>query len=83
MPKTATRATITVAPATCNRLLAGLAPADFDTIAPWLEPLELTLGLVLHEPDAHLKHVYFPTNGSVSIIIISPAFHLSCTPIRP
>jgi CRP-like cAMP-binding protein len=72
MPKTATHATIAVAPATCNRLLAGLTTTDFDKIAPWLEPMELTLGLVLHEPDASIQHVYFPTNGSVSMIIISP-----------
>lgn len=72
MAKISAPATIIAAPPTSNRLLAGLPPADFAKIAPWLEPLELTLNLVIHEPDARIRHVYFPTDGCVSMIIVSP-----------
>ncbi len=56
---------------TRNHLLGALHPADFELISPLLEPVELTLRLVLHEPNTAIEHVYFPTTGSVSLIIVS------------
>jgi CRP-like cAMP-binding protein len=64
-------ATNNAAPATFNRLLAGLSNHDFNRIAPCLEGVELTSGQVLYEPDARIEHVYFPTSGSASIMLLS------------
>jgi CRP-like cAMP-binding protein len=65
-------ATLAVAPATRNRLLAQLGPDDFATVAPFLEPVELRFGLVLHEANARIQFLYFPTTGSVSMMVVSP-----------
>jgi CRP-like cAMP-binding protein len=60
------------AAATENHLLGALAPADFEKIAPSLEPIALTVRLVLYEPDEKMQHVYFPTGGCVSLINVTP-----------
>jgi CRP-like cAMP-binding protein len=59
------------APPTRNGLLAQLAPEDLESLAPWLESVDLPLGLTLSEPNAHIEHVYFPTTGSASVIVES------------
>lgn len=64
--------TLMVAPATRNRLLAQLAPDDFATLAPLLEPVELKFGLVLHEANARIQYVYFPTTSAISMMVVSP-----------
>ncbi len=50
-----------------NRLLAALPTAEFERLAPHLEPVELLLGDVLYESGARLSHVYFPTTAIVSL----------------
>jgi CRP-like cAMP-binding protein len=60
-----------VAPLTRNRLLATLSSGELSKIAPWLEPVTLTLGQVLYHPDIRIEHVYFPTSGSISIVVLS------------
>ena len=62
----------TVAPSIRNRLLAELAPDDLARVAPYLESVELEFGLVLHEPNARIQYVYFPTTGAVSMMVVSP-----------
>ncbi len=52
---------------TQNRLLAALAPAEFERLAPHLEPVELLLGDVLYESGGLLQHVYFPTTAILSL----------------
>ena len=52
---------------TQNRLLAALAPAEFERLAPHLEPVELMLGDVLYESGGLLQHVYFPTPAILSL----------------
>ena len=50
-----------------NHLLAALPTAEFERLAPHLEPVELRLGDVLCESGALLAHVYFPTTAIVSL----------------
>jgi CRP-like cAMP-binding protein len=65
-------AILSAAPATRNRLLAQLVGDDLAKIAPHLEPVELELGRILLEPNARIQHVYFPTTGAISLLIVSP-----------
>lgn len=51
-----------------NRILAGLAAADFDRLAPALEFVTLDFKQTLHERGDHMGHVYFPTSALVSIL---------------
>jgi CRP-like cAMP-binding protein len=50
-----------------NRLLAALPTAEFERLAPHLEPVELLLGDVLYESGGLLQHVYFPTTAILSL----------------
>ena len=69
MRKTSPLPPTPVAPPRRNGLLAQLAAEELASLIPWLESVELPLGLTLYEPDARITHVYFPTTGSVSVII--------------
>ena len=53
-----------------NRLLAALPDAEAKRWLPQLEPVDLPLGHVLHEPGKILKHVYFPTTAIVSLLYV-------------
>jgi len=50
-----------------NHLLAALPPAEFERIAPRLEPVALRLGDMLYEPGEQLQHAYFPVSAIVSL----------------
>src|SRR5215475_11183659 len=50
-----------------NKILAALPSSSRDWIQS-LEPVKLTVGTVLYEPDEKIEHVYFLTNALVSII---------------
>jgi CRP-like cAMP-binding protein len=50
-----------------NHLLAALPAAEFERLAPHLEPVELLLGDVLYESGGLLQHVYFPTTAILSL----------------
>jgi CRP-like cAMP-binding protein len=50
-----------------NHLLAALPKAEFERLAPHLEPVEMLLGEVLYESGGLLQHVYFPTTAIVSL----------------
>ena len=63
---------IAAAPAKCNRLLAALAPEELETMLPWLEPVRLAPREVLYQPGVDIQHVYFPTSGAVSMIVLAP-----------
>jgi CRP-like cAMP-binding protein len=71
MLKTLDPATLAAEPVTRNRLLARLAPDDLAKITPYLELVELKIGLILQEANARIQHVYFPTTGSVSMMILA------------
>jgi CRP-like cAMP-binding protein len=53
-----------------NRLLAVLAQADYDRIAPHLEFAPVTLGEVVYEPGGRMAHAYFPTTSIVSLLYV-------------
>jgi CRP-like cAMP-binding protein len=50
-----------------NHLLAALPTAEFERMAPHLEPVEMRLGDVLYESGGLLQHVYFPTTAILSL----------------
>ena len=53
-----------------NRLLAALAPDDWQRWEPLLEPCELPLSMVLYESGVTMSHVYFPTTAIVSLLYV-------------
>jgi CRP-like cAMP-binding protein len=53
-----------------NHLLAALPEAEWQRIAPQIEPAVLPLGLVLYEAGRTLSHVYFPTSAIVSLLYV-------------
>jgi CRP-like cAMP-binding protein len=50
-----------------NHLLAALPTAEFERLAPHLEPVEMALGDVLYESGGRLQYVYFPTTAILSL----------------
>jgi CRP-like cAMP-binding protein len=50
-----------------NHLLSAMLDADFDRLAPHLEPVMMRLGDVLYESGAKTLYVYFPTTAIVSL----------------
>lgn len=51
-----------------NRLLAALPGAEYQRLKPHLEPVTLPFGEILYEPGETVRHVYFPTQGIVSLL---------------
>ena len=57
-------------PAAKNHVLAALPAADLERLEPHLEPFPLPLGLRLYESGGRMTHVYFPTEGIVSLLYV-------------
>lgn len=53
-----------------NLLLAALPPKDYAWLASGLEPVTVTYGEILYEPDQRIRHVYFPGNCVVSLLTL-------------
>ena len=51
-----------------NRLLAALAPVDFDLLSPKLERVPLVLGIILIQARQAIEYVIFPESGLVSTV---------------
>ena len=51
-----------------NRLLALLTPEPLARLTPHLEPVFFSLGEVVYESGAHMRHVYFPTTSHISLL---------------
>src|SRR5512135_751527 len=66
----ATPAATTPQPPTGNLLLAALSPPDYERLLPHLEPVALPLGWAVYEPGRRMTHVYFPTEGIVSLLYV-------------
>lgn len=53
-----------------NGLLAALSRKQQQRLLPNLEPVSLEFGDVLYEPDGLIRHVYFPTSGMISLVMV-------------
>jgi CRP-like cAMP-binding protein len=53
-----------------NLLLAALPAAEYQQLLPHLEPVPLPLGASVYESGDRLAHVYFPTDGIVSLLYV-------------
>ena len=53
-----------------NLLLDQLPAADFDPLEPSLQRVSLTLRQVVHEFDADVAHIYFPTTALMSLMTV-------------
>lgn len=53
-----------------NRLLAALPEETYAALRPFLEPVELPLGMVLYESGGVQGYVYFPTSSIVSLLYV-------------
>ena len=56
-----------------NNLLAALPRKDYLALLDGLEPVTLTYGTVLYEPDELIRHVYFPIDCLVSLLTTGEA----------
>ncbi len=57
-------------PSIVNRILSVLPRADYQRLAPKLEPVTLGFGDVLYEPGDPVRHVYFPGDSLVSLLTV-------------
>jgi CRP-like cAMP-binding protein len=55
-----------------NRLLAALPRRESQRVLESCGAVELEFGAVLHEPNARIRHVYFPTASVISLMIPLP-----------
>lgn len=54
-----------------NSLLAAVPRQDYQRLLPELEPVTLTQGEVLYEPGQRVRHVYFPSDAHVSMLVVA------------
>jgi len=53
---------------TGNHILASLPRAEYQRLAPALQPEELSTGSILYESGEPVSHVHFPNTGMVSLL---------------
>ena len=53
-----------------NHVLNALPPLERERLVPHLKLVPLTLGMVVYESGAALRHIYFPTNSIVSLLYV-------------
>lgn len=53
-----------------NRLLARLAPKDFEALRPHLSAVELPLRMMLEKSGRNIEQVFFPESGFASVVAI-------------
>jgi CRP-like cAMP-binding protein len=60
-----------------NRLLAALEPADFATLEPHLEIVDLPRGAVLYEAGDIIRYTYFPHDVIISLVEVMEDGHVA------
>lgn len=55
-----------------NYLLSRVLEEDQPKLVQWMSEVPLELGQVLYEPGQLLEHVYLPTAGIISLIVVMP-----------
>lgn len=55
-----------------NYLLARVPPGERTRLAAMMTAAPLELGQVLYEPGDRLEHVYLPTAGMISLVVVMP-----------
>lgn len=53
-----------------NVLLDRLPAEEYDLLAPMLQKVSLTLRQVVHQADADIAHVHFPTTSLISLMMV-------------
>jgi CRP-like cAMP-binding protein len=53
-----------------NQILRALPEAERARLYPHLQLVPMTLGSVIYEPGARLRHIYFPTDSIVSLLYV-------------
>ncbi len=53
-----------------NSLLAALPHKDYQQLRPGLEPVTLTFADIIYEPEAPIRHVYFPSDSLISLLTV-------------
>ncbi|WP_319423172.1 Crp/Fnr family transcriptional regulator [Pleurocapsa sp. FMAR1] len=53
-----------------NRLLAALPEIEYQRLEPYLTPVSLPVGTVLHEGSEKIETVYFPNTALISLVSI-------------
>jgi CRP-like cAMP-binding protein len=53
-----------------NDLLDQLPAEEFDPLKPFLQRVNLSLRQVIHQHEAEVTHVYFPTTGMISLLTV-------------
>ena len=61
---------ITIPLPIANKLLAALPRAEYRRLLPDLEPVALDFGEVLYESGDTIRHVYFPNDALVSLLMV-------------
>jgi len=61
---------LNIYPPTNNALLAELSPTDYQRLLPHLEPVALPLGWSVYEAGGKMDHVFFLTEGIVSLLYV-------------
>jgi hypothetical protein len=54
-----------------NRLLATLPGSILNAIEPHFSTVTLAAGTIVHQPDDEVHHLYFPSDGFVSLQIVA------------
>ena len=54
-----------------NRILLALPDAEYQTLRPFLSPVDLRPQTRLYEPGEHLEFAYFPNRGLISLVVVT------------
>jgi len=53
-----------------NHLLDGIPAAEFASLEPWIQRVQLALKEVVHQFDADVTHLHFPTTAMLSLLTV-------------